>query len=115
MKSTDEKQGNENSDFGEHPKGPLVVLVRRKAASWIGIMPDTIQANDFICTFQDCDTVAVVRSVGGGHCKIIGTGLLILCVGQESVVLGQGDSSGIELEEEVAFHLDIDTLRLLSK
>jgi hypothetical protein len=86
-------------------------------------MPRAVQQNDIVCDFHACDAVAVLRPSGGGHCKIVGTALLFPCKGMDhgSPRLG---SESIEVEkysyisiggEEVAFHLDLKTLRALTR
>jgi hypothetical protein len=84
---------------------------------WVGLMPHLTQVNDLVATFYDCDAVTVLRPLGGGHCKIIGTAMLVPfsevvppSIGPVSSRINQYNSGG----EEVAFHVDIETLRVLA-
>jgi len=98
--------------------GPCLTLVRRKSTTWIGLMPSLIEPDDLVCTFYDCDVVVLLRPLGGGHCHIIGTALLFSCVWEvssESIHAHEGNINNYNSgAEEVAFHVDVKTLKDLA-
>ncbi|TVY44317.1 Heterokaryon incompatibility protein 6,OR allele [Lachnellula subtilissima] len=103
------------SQSNEHLGSVRLALIRRKRATWISLVPSLAQVNDIVATFYDCDVVLILRPLGGAHCQVLGTAVLIPCT-QDSLLYGpdykkinQYGSGG----EEIAFHVDIKTLQLL--
>jgi hypothetical protein len=92
-----------------------LALIRRKGATWVSLVPSLTQVNDVVATFYDCDVVTILRPLGGAHCQILGTAVLIPCT-QDSLLRGPNSNEINQYgsgHEEIAFHVDIKTLQRL--